>query len=171
MLLAALLVALTVSDFGLVLEVIGSTGSTLISYVLPGITFLLVFKLNPGEKYMQLELESTLPNVKDTDFDVNGDYNDQAFDISNGDRKCNNGSTCNDNDDIQVVVHNPLNHQPLSNSENNVNNEVCTNANETSFTKPVFTYEELKMWRYLAWILVISGIFVMPTCLYMAFQS
>ena len=165
MLLAALLVTLTVTDFGLVLEVIGATGSTLISYILPGVTFLQIFKLNPGEKYMRVQMDTPLPNSKTSDCNENN----QALDLHSVDEKCNDSNT-NEDHNIEII-HNPLNQLPQD-GQNYVNNEACTHVrSQTSFNQPVFTYEELKMWRYLAWILVLSGMFVMPCCLYMAFQS
>ena len=156
LLLSALFVALTVSDFGLVLEIIGATGSTLISYILPGVTFLLIFKLNPGERYIRVGTSARSYNMNGISYDNNDEiYCDDEDDDSN-------------NRDMQEIC-NPVNRYQQGKESNGDNIEV--RSQDLYFVSPVFTYEELVQWRYLAWILVMSGSFIMPCCLYMAFKS
>ena len=156
LLLSALFVALTVSDFGLILEIIGATGSTLISYILPGVTFLLIFKLDPGERYIRVDTTALSYNTKGISYDNDNEiYNDDEDDNSN-------------NRDMQEIC-NPVNRYQREIEPSGDNIEV--HSRDLYFVSPVFTYEELVQWRYLAWILVVSGSFIMPCCLYMAFKS
>ena len=46
----SLLIALTVKDLGLVLSIVGATGSTTVSYILPGLFYSKIFKDN-GPKW------------------------------------------------------------------------------------------------------------------------
>merc|ERR1711907_518095 len=140
-------------------EVIGATGSTLISHILPAIAFLLIFKLNPGEKYMRVELENQPSSVTEPD---GGESNADHYDDDVG------SSNHIEEHGIQVT-HNPLSHQSQVGRIDSDEKE-HTNVDESSYTQPVFTYEELRMWRYLAWILLISGSITMPCCLYTALQ-
>ena len=117
---------------------------------------MLIFKLDPGERYIRVDTTALSYNTKGISYDNDNEiYNDDEDDNSN-------------NRDMQEIC-NPVNRYQREIEPSGDNIEV--HSRDLYFVSPVFTYEELVQWRYLAWILVVSGSFIMPCCLYMAFKS
>ena len=174
LLVSSLLLALLVKDFGMVLEVIGATGSTLISFVLPALTFLMIFPVNFGTKYRSLppsrEKISQSQNFygKVANCSTRNDGNSDAGRSSGDDVQIVlmegfSISNCS-NDDGHICVHKDSNRErELEECDQNVP------LNDISDI-PIFTsLNELICWRWLAFILAAIGCFVGPVCLFFAF--